>query len=188
MSTPTPNLGLARLSTADDVEQIYLAVNDHANKLDTRPLPVGALVPFAAAAAPTGFLLCDGASQLRSAYAALFAVIGTTYGSVDGTHFNVPDLRGRVPVGVDGAANRLAANDALGNSGGEEKHQLTVAELASHSHPNSQNYGSAGGQFGVQATGSAGNNNASAFVGNTGGDTAHNNMQPFVIVTYIIKA
>jgi len=57
--------------------------------------PAGTVIQFAGAAAPTGYVACDGASLLRAGtYADLFAAIGTTYGSVDGTHFNVPDMRG----------------------------------------------------------------------------------------------
>jgi microcystin-dependent protein len=96
---------------------------------------VGAMDDYGGTADPDiCWLLCDGRSLLRASYPALFAVLGTTYGSVDGTHFNIPDFRGRVAVMVDGAAGRLSANDAIGNSGGEEKHVLTIAELAAHSH------------------------------------------------------
>jgi microcystin-dependent protein len=63
-------------------------------------MPAGAVVPYAGAAAPTGFLLCNGASVLRTTYADLFTAIGTAFGSVDGTHFTLPDMRGRTPVGV----------------------------------------------------------------------------------------
>jgi microcystin-dependent protein len=63
-------------------------------------VPVGSVVLWPTAAPPTDWVTCDGASLLRSAYPALFAVIGTTYGAADGTHFAVPDFRGRVPVGL----------------------------------------------------------------------------------------
>ena len=68
--------------------------------------PTGAVLAYAGATIPAGFLLCDGRAVSRTTYAALFGVIGTTYGSGDGTTtFNLPDLRGRVPVGVDSDAN-----------------------------------------------------------------------------------
>lgn len=54
------------------------------------PSPPGTIV-LTGGAVPAGWLACDGASLLRASYPALFAVIGVTYGSVDGTHFNVPD-------------------------------------------------------------------------------------------------
>lgn len=63
-------------------------------------MPAGAVIPYAGAAAPTGFLLCDGSSLLRTSYAGLFSAIGTVFGSVDGTHFTIPDMRSRIPVGV----------------------------------------------------------------------------------------
>lgn len=58
------------------------------------PGPTGAVTAFAGSSTPTGYLLADGTSYLRATYPKLFAVIGTTYGSVDGTHFNVPNLQG----------------------------------------------------------------------------------------------
>ena len=63
-------------------------------------VPVGSVVLWPAPAPPTDWLTCDGSSLLRSAFPTLFAVLGTTYGAADGTHFNVPDYRGRVPVGL----------------------------------------------------------------------------------------
>lgn len=62
--------------------------------------PSGIVSPYAGSSAPSGWLLCDGSSKLRADYPDLFAVIGTTFGSVDGTHFTLPDLRSRFPVGV----------------------------------------------------------------------------------------
>lgn len=52
--------------------------------------------------APTGYLLCDGTAVSRTTYAGLYAVIGTTYGTGDGTTtFNLPNMKGKVPVGYD---------------------------------------------------------------------------------------
>ena len=69
-------------------------------------LPTGSVIPFAGKTAPTGWLLCQGQAVSRTTYAQLFSVIGTTFGSGDGsTTFNLPDLRGRVAVGVDSDAN-----------------------------------------------------------------------------------
>ncbi len=77
-------------------------------------IPKGSITMYGAAAAPTGWVNCDGASLLRSGtYAALFAVIGTTFGFVDGTHFNVPDMRGIFPRG---AGTNGTLSDANGGS------------------------------------------------------------------------
>jgi microcystin-dependent protein len=70
---------------------------------------VGAIKPWTKAAAPAGYLLCNGAAVSRSTYAELFAVVSTTYGSGDGsTTFNVPQLQGKVPQGYDGNTYNLA--------------------------------------------------------------------------------
>jgi microcystin-dependent protein len=58
-------------------------------------VPAGTILPFGGSSAPKGWLLCNGASVTRSKYAALFAAIGTNWGSADGSHFNVPDLQGK---------------------------------------------------------------------------------------------
>jgi len=77
------------------------------------------------------WLICNGAAISRTTYSALFTLIGTTYGAGDGsTTFNIPDLRGNVPVGK----STDTEFDTLGKKGGEKKHQLTVAELAAHTH------------------------------------------------------
>lgn len=96
-------------------------------------MPAGAVLDHAGSAAPAGWLICDGSAVSRSTYAALFAAIGTGWGSGDGsTTFNVPDLRGRTSVGA-GAAPGLTAR-SLAAAGGEETHALSGAELAAHNH------------------------------------------------------
>jgi microcystin-dependent protein len=107
-------------------------------------IPAGAMMPYAAAAAPAGWLNCNGQAVSRTTFAGLFAAIGTQYGAGDGsTTFNVPDLRGRVPAGVDpgNGTGRLTASAgggvsaaALANAGGEQAHTLSGGELPAHSH------------------------------------------------------
>ena len=64
--------------------------------------PTGAVIAFAMPSSPTGWLQCDGSAVSRTTYAALFAAIGTTYGTGDGsTTFNLPDLRGEFVRGWD---------------------------------------------------------------------------------------
>ena len=108
-------------------------------------VPIGSVIDYAGATAPTGWLLCYGQAVSRATYAGLFAAISTTYGVGDGsTTFNLPDLRGRVTAGQDDmggtSANRLTGvtgsvnGDTMGASGGTETHTLTTAELAVHTH------------------------------------------------------
>ena len=80
--------------------------------------PIGTIVASARATAPTGWALCDGASLLRVDYPDLFDAIGTAYGAVDGTHFTLPDLRQRFPMGK--AVSGTGAT--LGSSGGTIDH------------------------------------------------------------------
>jgi microcystin-dependent protein len=97
---------------------------------------VGAVAWMACSTAPSGMLLCDGAAISRSAYAALFAVIGTKFGAGNGsTTFNVPDFGGKVAIGFKAAESDY---DDMGKTGGEKTHSLSVAELAAHGHSASQ--------------------------------------------------
>lgn len=97
-------------------------------------VPSGTVMHFAGPTAPAGWTECDGSAVSRTTFATLFAAIGTTWGSGDGsTTFNVPDLRRRTMVGRGGSASGTLSN-TLGSTGGEENHVLTVGELASHTH------------------------------------------------------
>lgn len=108
-------------------------------------IPAGCILPYGGATEPTGYLFCDGDAISRTTYSDLFAVIGTAYGTGDGsTTFNLPDLRGRFPVGQDdmggSAASRLTTGlggidgATLGASGGTSTKTLTTTELPAHTH------------------------------------------------------
>lgn len=118
-------------------------------------VPAGGLMPYAGSAAPTGWLLCQGQSLVRADYSALFTAIGTTFGAVDASHFNLPDLRSRVPVGVGQLQNAdaredLVSNYALGDIGGINKYNLTGAESGTSVHTHT---GTLGGNTGSSTTG-----------------------------------
>jgi microcystin-dependent protein len=159
--------------------------------------PVGAIQMYAGATAPTNWLLCDGTSYLQATYAALFAIIGTTYGSADGSHFNVPDMRGRVPAGVGTGTGGGATGTGLPTGGsaltavargtwkGEETHQLTVGELANHNHAIASVTGGSG-QFPYSST-NALITFSTTGIQSAGSDTPHNNIQPVMGVNFIIK-
>ena len=160
-------------------------------------LPSGTVSMFAGSSAPTGYLLCDGSAVSRTTYANLFTAISTTYGSGDGsTTFNVPDLRGRVAVGYKSTDTSF---DALGETGGAKTHALTTAELAQHRHTpvgdDSQNRfvvsrytpSNQGAASGSQGSYWDGTGSANAYTGYAGSGTAHNNLQPYITLNYIIK-
>jgi len=86
----------------------------------------GFVNPFAGSAAPTGWLLCDGSAVSRTTYANLFTVVGTTYGAGDGsTTFNLPNLKGRFPVGLDASQTEFST---LGKTGGAKSHNHTLSD------------------------------------------------------------
>lgn len=165
-------------------------------------VPAGTIVLYAASSAPGGWLLCDGSAVSRTAYNALYAAIGTNFGIGDNlTTFNVPDLRGRVALGT-GAGAGLTSR-ALAASGGSE----SITEVPPHTHNISDPghyhtyYGVSGQDVlaGETDTAADENNrpveNTSAVttgitVQNTGTNvsaTAVQIMNPYLVVTYIIK-
>lgn len=82
--------------------------------------PIGTILPYGGATAPSGWMICDGASLLRASYPELFAVIGTAFGSADSTHFNIPDMRESVPKGAGLTGHTVGAHlDADGLAVGE---------------------------------------------------------------------
>ena len=190
--------------------QAVVSDGDGSFSYESNIVPSGALMPYAGTSAPTGFLLCDGSSVSRSTYATLFSAISTTYGSDDDSTFKLPDLRGRVVAGQDdmggSSANRLTDQtgglngDALGATGGSETHTLTTAQLAAHTHsfsddisvatPRSFSNGSNTNSVNMGGSGIAVNSSTvtvSGTTGSKGSGSAHNNVQPTIILNYIIK-
>jgi len=176
-------------------------------------MPTASLMPYAGSSAPTGYLLCDGAAISRTTYSSLFGIVGTTYGVGDGsTTFNIPDLRGRVIAGLDintgGFADRLTTGSAAningqalgannGNPGdtgrgtnGAQEHLLTSAEsgLPDHTHKIAQQ---SNGNFDTGTFNNILTGSSLSTTGVVGGaqdaSSAHNNVQPTIILNYIIK-
>lgn len=186
----TPSITSLYLNEADN--KLYRYYNNTMNVLESGnsgggSLKIGTIIPYAGDTLPTGYLYCDGSAISRTTYSDLFSVIGTTYGNGNGTTtFNLPNLKGRVPVGYDSTQTEF---DNLGETGGEKTHQLTINEMPSHSHA---------GKYSDSMLAS-GSNRAWFYDGgtqtssqpttvSTGGGEAHNNLQPFLVVNYIIKA
>ena len=189
--------------------QAVVSDGDGSFSYESNIVPSGALMPYAGTSAPTGFLLCDGSAVSRTTYATLFSAISTTYGSGDSSStFNLPDLRGRVIAGQDdmggASANRLTNQtggingDNLGDTGGSETHALTTAQLASHTHSfsdtDSITVGTlvSGDSVNRGGSGQLFSNNSvtvsiSGTTGSAGSGSAHNNVQPTIILNYIIK-
>lgn len=141
---------------------------------------------------PNGWFDCDGRSLNVELYANLFNSISYTYGG-SGTNFNIPDIRGRVCIG-SGTGTSLSARN-LGSVGGEENHTLTINEMPSHTHSLTRRSNPDNGAF---DTGSTHQDESSAATtdrddlgpfntNSTGSGLSHNNMQPFIVLRYLIK-
>lgn len=186
------------------------------NQVGVGALPVGSIIPFAGEEVPEGWLLCDGTAVNILDYSTLHNLIGSIYGEGDGSYtliwidenedgiiqpeemfevpstFSLPDLRGRVAVGLDNmggnAANIVTGANALGNIGGSEMHQLTVGEMPNHSHtiPQMSSSGNSGSGINFQPY-NFGNSVSPYSSSGAGGDQPHNNMQPYITLNYLIK-
>lgn len=146
---------------------------------------IGEIIPYAGSTSPdANWLVCNGASLLRSSYPELFSVIGTAYGSVDGTHFNIPDGRGRALLG-SGQGTGLT-NRSLGTTVGTEQHTLGNTEMPVHSHlivhPANIPFAVTPGPTPIVS------GYVAESTGTAGGGGAHNNMQPSLAINYLIVA
>jgi len=139
---------------------------------------VGEIILYAGSNPPDAkLLLCDGASLLKADYNDLWLTIGDTFGSVDSAHFNIPNLIDRVPMGV--------GTNALGDTLGANTHTLTESEIPSHAHSEGTTTPTAVLVGEVPAVGIT---SAVGATGYTGGGAAHNNIQPSLVLTYMIVA
>ncbi|WP_050025202.1 tail fiber protein [Verrucomicrobium sp. BvORR034] len=166
-------------------------------------LPPGCIVPYGGTAAPAGWLFCYGQAVSRSTYAALYAALGTTYGVGDGTStFNLPDMRGRVAAGRDdmggSAASRLTNagtgnpgvnGTVLGAAGGVDRHVLTVGQMPSHTHNITNGFSVYRNVAPLAfAPGSSlWGQTANLAIEATGGGESHPNVQPMMVLNYIVR-
>ena len=139
---------------------------------------------------PKGWALCNGQTMAINQYQALFSLLGTTFGGNGIQTFQLPNLQGRTPVGV-------GSNIAWGEMGGEDTHTLLVPEVPAHTHqlmvdsagtainkPNGAMLAGNSAAFFSSATSLAAMN--AATLPPAGGSQAHENRQPFLVMTWCI--
>jgi microcystin-dependent protein len=168
--------------------------------------PLGAIIPYGGSSAPSKWLFCYGQNVSRTTYSALWDAIKKEtytgsgvyvgpYGNGDGSStFAMPDLRGRVVAGLDNmggsSANRLVnmvSGGTLGQSGGAERHQLSISEIPSHQHGIPLHATGGGWPPVIQGGWSNGYWN-STISDAAGGSGYHTNTQPTIVLNYIIYA
>jgi microcystin-dependent protein len=158
---------------------------------------VGEIRMFGGNFAPAGWMLCEGQALPISEYDTLFALIGTTYGGDGQSTFNLPDLRGRLPLHM--GTSSQGTSYAIGEAGGVERVTLTVQQIPAHNH---QLMAAAVTGNQVSPAGSvpassynvtpyindqpAGSMHASA-ISPVGGNQPHENMQPYLCINFIIS-
>jgi microcystin-dependent protein len=156
---------------------------------------------FAGNFAPTGWALCNGQLLPISQNTALFSLLGTTYGGDGKSTFGLPNLQGSAPMAA-GQGPGLSFR-SLGEVGGEQSVTLLTTEMPSHTHtaqadaggggnavPTSNSWGASGGR-GRPAAPYAPSSNSNVAMSQTGtslagGSLPHNNMQPYLCMTFII--
>ena len=180
---------------------------DGENITGIQGLNTGLIIPWTDSSVPTGYLECNGQAVSRSTYAALFAVVGTTYGSGNGsTTFNVPDLQDNITLSKSpnkalastGGANTVASGGNVpGNAGNTT---ISTPTMASHSHPFHTCPGNPGKPASSGVNVPFGQNQNPLSMSNSGGGGAHAHplsanftgdatsvLQPYVTLIYIIK-
>jgi microcystin-dependent protein len=199
-----------------DVQDKAITLAKLAQEVINMIIPPGILAFFGGSSPPSGWFVADGTAVSRTTYAALFAAIGTIWGAGDNvTTFNLPDLRGRAPIGyVNKAAPGITAR-AFGARGGEESHTLALAEIPSHDHGYSQSPHDHGthshsvvNSQGTVINVAAGSNQPIVYVSGAiatsanpvpasnaninfaaqGSNGAHNTMMPFSVGYWIVKS
>jgi microcystin-dependent protein len=172
-------------------------------------VPVGMIVMYGSVTTiPRGWLLCDGTGYAIATYPALFAAVGTTYGSSGG--FQVPNLTGRIPVGAGGTATgaltgtngaglgitEAGLGRAIGSTGGHASVQLTTTQsgMPGHRHTYTDFYRSTGIIVSSGSTGIASNSQSevtratTSNPANASAVSSHDNLMPYLTIAFIIKA
>lgn len=157
--------------------KIWINPEDITASNDYGSLPIGSIIPYSGETAPEGYSICDGKELNRETYKELFSIIGTTFGNGDGSStFNLPDLKGRVSVGLDSSDSDF---NVLGKTGGSKYLQAHTHYIVTSA--NTFGAGSYGNRQAVSGSNNENYTTSSTGEGNSG------NLQPYITLNYIIK-
>ncbi len=140
---------------------------------------VGEIIAYASSTVPTGFLACNGQSVATTTYPNLFTLLGYTYGG-SSANFLLPDLSGRNILGYGSTTPEF---DAMGETGGATTTTLTIPQMPAHNHSYNYGYNRSGSGQASSDNGSVGTQDTNS----TGDGLSHSNMDPFIVLQYIIK-
>lgn len=170
------------LGKASDSDYDVAWINQTGGGADYDAAPVGAMFDYPSLTPPIGYKICDGSELSRTEYSELFSVIGTTYGSGDGSNtFNLPNRLGRLSIGYNSDDDDF---NALGKTGGSKTHTQTIGEMPRHQH----NIGRSGGLNPGYTSFFQSNSSAETFgTSYTGSGQAMNIMNPYIVSCPIIK-
>ena len=148
---------------------------------------VGEIKMWAGDTVPYGWLLCDGSEVSKTEYPYLYSSIGDLWGTPNSSsNFKLPNLTGRVPVGYNAADTDFST---VGKTGGEKTHKLTISEIPSHNHRlYSRSVYRGSGNYVAHCDENNASTSYAYSTGKAGGGAAHNNLQPYAVVKYIICA
>ena len=210
-----PNLDTTKITSgtlADARFPTTLPAINGASLTGIQGVNTGLIVPYGKDDVPTGFLACDGAAVSRTTYSDLFTVIGTTWGTGDGSStFNVPDLQDKAPLGKSGSKAHASTGGAetVTPSGSVSvsvnNHTISTAQMPSHNHNRTSNWtddwggGGSNNFIGGDQNRSPGSG-VNAAMPSSGSSNSHNHgssasfsgsslsvLQPYVALKYIIK-
>ena len=173
-------------------------------KYSASGVKTGTIISYGSNTAPDGFLDCDGTAVSRTTYAALFAIIGTTYGTGDGsTTFNLPDLQDNVALGKSGTKTigSTGGSATQTTTGSVDNHTLTISQIPAHTHTKGSFQQEQGirhrdGTAQIPQRGDVGTATGTFTTDSTGGGGAHNHgftgasmsvLQPYVATNFCIK-
>jgi len=162
----------------DEIDELVAGAN-----LSIITPEVGFIKPYITTSPPDNTIPCDGGTYNREDYPILYAVLDSVF-IIDADTFTVPDLTGQVLIGAGTVGARTFS---LGGTGGEYDHQLSVSELASHTHTIPL-VATLPAQAGVGFGGLTAVPILTSNTGSTGGDVPHNNIQPYGVVKYCVQA